>query len=131
VKASIASMDPNGHRCQAVTVNGKPCGAPPRPSGFCFLHDPALGSERARARRAGGRSSKTPHSDAVPPAEVHDIAGALKLLDYTLAELLIFPNSIIRVRALISLVGAYANIITAGELEDRVKALEQAMAAKA
>lgn len=123
---SIAS----NHRCQAETVNGMPCRAAAGPSGYCFLHDPALASERARARRAGGRASKTPHSDAQPPAEVHDIAGALKLLDYTLAELLVFDNSIIRVRALIALVAAYANVITAGELEERVKVLEAAMADK-
>jgi hypothetical protein len=120
----------SNHRCRAVTVNGRPCRAAAGASGYCFLHDPALASERAQARRAGGRASKTPHSDAQAPSEVHDIAGALKLLDYTLGELLVFDNSLLRVRALIALAGAYSSLLSAGELEERVKVIEAALAAR-
>ncbi len=42
-------------RCKELTKRGKPCKAPVQPSGYCFMHDPALLQQRNAARSQGGR----------------------------------------------------------------------------
>jgi hypothetical protein len=44
-------------RCKAQTTNGAPCSAQPvRDDGYCYWHSPSTASERAEARRRGGRA---------------------------------------------------------------------------
>jgi hypothetical protein len=118
--------------CQAKTAAGDKCQAPATATGFCFVHDPTRGAERAAARKAGGRARHTPHSDAaLPPAQIRDLPGVLLLLDYTAGELMVMPNSLQRARALIALAAAYVSALSVGELEERLAALEAAEKARA
>jgi hypothetical protein len=64
----------------------------------------------------------------LPPATIRDLPGVLALLDYCAAELVAADNSITRAKALITLAGAYTEAIRTGELEQRLAALEAALA---
>lgn len=118
-------------KCQAKKSNGQPCRMAPGASGFCFIHDPATAAARAAAQRAGGLAQKTPHSEgAQPPAQIRTVADVLALLDYATAEAAVMDNSVLRGRLLVQLATAYAAVITTGDIEARLAALE-ALRAKA
>ena len=115
-------------RCKGTKGEGKyPCNAVPGASGYCFMHDPDRGAERAAARRRGGRGRHTPHSDAaLPSTEIRTLDDVRGLLGYALAEALVGDNSIQRTRALVAIAGAFVEAIKVGELEQRLAALEAA-----
>jgi hypothetical protein len=118
--------------CKGPTTSGKACGAFPGPSGWRWVHDPARGAERAAARRAGGWARHTRHSDApMPPATLNTLADARAILAYALAEALVGDNSIQRGRLLVAIAQAGIEAWKIGELETRLLAIEQALAAKA
>ena len=107
----------------------KTCKAPPGKSGYCFMHDPERAAERKAARVAGGQARHTPHSDAAkPPAQVRTLTDVLALLDYATAEAVIMENSVLRGRLLVQLAGAYTEAIKTGAFEERLAALEAALA---
>lgn len=113
--------------CQAVLKNGRSCGAHAlRGSQFCYMHDPGRAGERAAARKLGGlrRGSHAGDTDSLPE-KVRTIENVLSLLDYTRQELTACDNGIPRARALIQLSGAYLQALEVGEVEERIKALEE------
>lgn len=115
-------------QCQAKTKAGKPCrAAAVKDSKFCMIHAPHLGAKRAQARRRGGQTHRTPHSDRTLPAQVRTLDQAREILEYTLAEILPHENSIARARVLIALFDSFVKAIEIGELEQRLAALEQAL----
>src|SRR4051812_41625149 len=59
-------------RCKARKRDGSPCRMLPRPSGYCFAHDPSLAEARAEGKRRGGRVSGN-RSSRVLPADTPDI----------------------------------------------------------
>jgi hypothetical protein len=114
-------------RCRGKTAAGQPCGMKPTASGFCFNHDPARAADRARARRRGGETHRTPHAgnpDSIP-SDIQTIQDARHILNYVLLELLAADNSIPRNRALLALFDSFVKSLEIGELEDRIAALEQ------
>jgi hypothetical protein len=116
--------------CKAITANGQPCRAQALKSGrFCFVHDPAQGAARAKARRRGGERRRVEHAgdSSKIPVQVHTVSDARAILDYTLSEALPLENSIQRGRLLIALVDAYLRALEIGELEQRVQQLEKEM----
>lgn len=118
-------MTSKARACKARTASGKPCDAPASASGFCWIHDPARGAERAAARRAGGRARHTPHSDSPRPAsDVRTVDDVRGLLSYALAECLEGDNSIARGRLLVAIAGAFLEAFKVGEFEQRLAALE-------
>ena len=113
--------------CQARTASGDPCRMSAlAESDFCFSHDPAIATERARARKLGGRNRHTPHvgDPESIPAKIETIRDAGAILSYTLAELLAHENSIPRARALLAIFDSFVKAIEIGELEQRIAALE-------
>lgn len=119
-------------RCKGTNVAGEPCRAYGGAHGYCFMHDAAKGSERAAARRNGGRATKKPHgADAslLPPA-IRTMDGVFALLNYTLKESIVLDNSIQRGRLLISIAHGYIEALKVGELENRLEALENALKLK-
>mgnify|MGYP003377504005 FL=1 len=113
--------------CQATTKQGRVCGAHALAgSGYCFMHAPERAAERASARRLGGmrRGSHAGDTSSIPH-QVKTVEGVLSLLDYVLAELAALDNGIPRARALIALAGGYLQALEVGEVEERLKALEE------
>lgn len=115
--------------CKAKRKDGTPCPNAAQESGWCFTHDPAKGAERAAARKKGGQRRRVGHAaeSGNLPGEIKTLAGVLALLDYTLRETIPLENSVQRTRALVSIATAFVSVLQAGELEQRVAAIEAAL----
>jgi len=117
-------------RCQAITKGGKPCEAPALAgSTFCWHHDPARAADRAQARSKGGKAR---HGRAIrhimddaPPAALQTPEDALCVLEHALAVALALEPSYRQVQALVSVALAAVKVHEAGELSQRIMALEQ------
>ena len=116
-------------QCQEKNKRGEPCSASANETGFCFTHDATKGKERAIARRKGGLQRITPHvADAsIVPTRIRSIEDAMIILDYTLQESLVLPNSIQRGRLLVSIAHGFIEALKIGEMEQRLEAIENAM----
>src|SRR4051794_21832864 len=106
-------------KCNAKNERGADCNAFAGAGGYCFMHDPSTGQERALARRSGGLSTRKPHNaDAsLVPADVRTIEGVFALLNYAMQETLILDNSVARGRLLVSLAHGFIEALKVGELE--------------
>ena len=114
-------------KCKAINKDGSPCKSYAMASSqFCFHHDPAQGAARATARKKGGYANKTPHSGTKAPARVRTMDDVMSLIDYALAETLILSNTLERGRLLVSIIGSYTSAIQVGDLEERLRNLEEA-----
>lgn len=114
-------------RCAATTRAGGRCQAHPGRDGFCVFHSPTHAEARAIGHRLGGERHRVPHAgdaDALPK-KIRTLEDVLGLLDYGVAEMLPMENSGERGRLIVALAHAYSEAIKAGELEQRVAALEQ------
>jgi hypothetical protein len=113
-------------QCKGTTRKGTQCPNHSGADGFCFVHSPNRAKERAEARKRGGQNRATPHvADAgTIPAEIKTVADVLKVLQYTLIELIAQPNGVIRARALIACALGFLKALEVGELEKRLEAVE-------
>lgn len=108
--------------CQATNQKGKPCEAAPltgRP--YCFAHDPEAAEARDTARRRGGEHSRRRPVELVELRSAEDVRAALERI---LAETLALKNSVRRNRAAGYLLSILLKAVEAGELEERIAALE-------
>jgi len=115
-------------QCRARIRSGEPCRIPAlKGSKFCFTHDPASGRKRAAARKLGGQNRRVSHHGdaAMIPGEVKTLEDANKILAYVLAEVIPMENSIARARLLLALYDSFLKSFEIGELENRIRALEQ------
>lgn len=115
-------------KCRAKTSAGEPCKMSPlKGSNYCFTHAPEVGAARAMARKRGGQRRRVEHAGDpfTLPETFVTVQDANKLLDYTLAEVLPMENSIARARILLAIHESYLRSIEIGELEQRIKALEE------
>jgi hypothetical protein len=120
-------------KCKAKTRTGKPCRMRPlKGSDFCFNHSPEAAAQRAAARKRGGeaRHNERAGDPAAIPQQINSIQDARRILDFVKDELLVLDNTIARNRALIALHDSIAKSIEIGELEERLKALEERFNAK-
>ncbi len=112
-------------RCEASRRDGSPCAALARPGkAFCFAHDPDAAATRQAAREKGGRNSATVVRlrGLIPPRllPVFDrLESALQRTDEGTLE----PR---RATAMAALARAMVAVLTAGELEERLRRLEEA-----
>ena len=117
-------------RCTFPMPDGRPCRAAPlHDEPFCFAHSPEKAEEAAEARRLGGlrrRREKT-LMGAYAFAGLGSIAAIRRILEIAAVDALGLENSIARVRALVAAALAAAKLLEAGELEDRLTALEAAV----
>jgi hypothetical protein len=110
------------HPCRATRRDGQPCQAPALADGLCFAHTPSQAAARAAGQAKGGRhrASVVRLRGLVPPrlivvyeqletalGEVHD--GELE------------PRAAV---AMAALARAMVAVLTAGETEERLRALE-------
>ena len=116
--------------CSARNENGEPCRqAPLRGSDCCFWHSPDHAEEAAEARRLGGlrrRREKTT-SGAYEFDGLGDTGSIRRLLEIGVLDTLDLENSIARSRTLAYLAQVALRALQAGELEERVQSLEDAM----
>jgi len=119
--------------CKATTKDGKPCQAPcVNGSEFCFWHDPGHAEERAAARRRGGHAR---HGRTLSLGERVDdgdrqfrtLDDMVALLEVAIRATLTLENSISRNRCLGYLARCWSDVYETGELEQRLRILEEAM----
>lgn len=113
-------------QCKAKTKAGVQCSNGGGESGYCFVHNPAEAVKRASARKRGGvhRAAQHGGDSTTIPDDVKSVADVLKVLQYTLQELIVQPNGVIRARALISCAMGFLKALEVGELETRLEQVE-------
>lgn len=111
-------------RCSGTRLDGLPCQAQALPGGvFCFVHAPDLADKRDQARRQGGQA----HSNAarlrglVPPR----LLGVYDKLEAALEEVHDGTLDPKQATAMASLGRALVAVLTAGEMEERLRKLEE------
>ncbi len=110
--------------CRGIRTDGQPCATQVVGDGpYCFGHDPALAAKRHEARRRGGQNRATAKrlSKLMPVRLVPVFARLEQALEETHAGTL-DPK---QAQVLASLARALVAVLTAGELEERVRRLEQ------
>jgi hypothetical protein len=111
-------------RCTSIRRDGLPCTARAGPSGYCIGHAPGA----LEARRKGGRkASRAERAGKLLPARLQPV---VSLLEDALGEVHRGELEPRAASAMASLAGALVRIITAGELEERLRALEARGAGK-
>lgn len=110
-------------KCQAKTTSGRDCRAWAGTSGYCFQHDPDRATERARARRKGGRASAALR--ALGPVEISAVGDWLPVLVAVANDVLgSEKRPCQRARAICQIAKTYYELSVASELEARIEALE-------
>ena len=109
-------------RCVSTRRDGAPCTAQAGASGYCIGHDPG-------ARRKGGHAtSRAERAGKLLPARLQPM---VSLLEDALGEVHRGELNPRAASAMASLAGALVRAITAGELEERLRVLEDRGAGKA
>src|SRR5215207_6658010 len=116
--------------CRGLNQQHEACRqAPLRDDDFCFWHSPDHQAEATEARRLGGLRRR--REGALSGAyELESLASTLelrRLLEIAAFDALGPENSVARVRAITAIVQVGARLLEAGEIEERVTALEAAM----
>jgi hypothetical protein len=114
--------------CRFQKDNGEPCRATPmRGEEYCFWHHPEHAEEAAEARRLGGlrRRRERVTQGAYDFAGLQSVADIRRLLEIAVVDTLGLESSIARSRALAYLAQMALKALEVGELEERVRALEQ------
>ena len=110
-------------RCSERRRDGQPCKALVlSDSPYCFAHDPERDAERVEARRKGGRNSAgiIRMRGLVPPR----LVPVYETLERALAQVHDGTLEARRASAMAGLARAMVAVLTAGELEERVRQLE-------
>lgn len=114
----------DGKRCRAYAQEG---------SKYCFMHDPAKSSDRRKAQKQGGRARTATLAKAVLPKDTPDIS-----LSTPQEIQQLIASTINQVRRgeiapqIANAVGYLVNIgikaIETGDIEERLKRIEEALA---
>ncbi len=118
-------MEPEGkHLCNSKKVNGETCGGNAGPDGFCFAHSPALASKHAEVSKIGGRNkSNAIRAQKLMPSRLVPV---FVMMEGVLAD--IYNGKITdykKAQTIAQVARALVAIFTAGELEERIRALEE------
>lgn len=104
--------------CTALRKDGRPCTAPAAKDGLCVGHQP----EASAARSKGGRNSaKAARLSKLIPPRLIPVFDRLEEALTQVHEGELDPRV---ATAMASLAGAMVRVLTAGELEERVRVLE-------
>lgn len=107
----------NGARCEAFAVIG---------SVYCLTHDPKRAQERRARNRAGGLARIAPKATNGKSAPViSSVADCLQLLNDVISDLWVLENSVPRARGLLAASDAGLRVLDAGNLAERIAALEE------
>jgi hypothetical protein len=110
-------------RCRAVRSDGQPCRAAAGPSGFCIGHHP---NADANHRKGGHATRKSEQALRLLPARLRPVAD---LLEQALGEVYRGELEPKVASAMASLAAALCRIVQAGEVEERLRSIEQALKA--
>jgi hypothetical protein len=116
-----------GRTCTLVKDDGDRCHAPAvGDSPFCFWHDPDHSDEAAEARRLGGlrRRRERTVAGAYALEGLHTVEQVRRLLEIVILDTLGLENSVARSRTIAYLALALLKTFEAGELQQRLAALE-------
>lgn len=114
-------------QCLVTMPDGRPCRAgPQRDRPFCFSHDPEREAAATEARRLGGQRRKRERTItlAYDLPGLDSVAGIRRLLEIVVTDGLGLQNGVARLRVLVAVATSAAKLLEAGELEDRLAALE-------
>ena len=113
----------NPKRCLALRKDGQPCTAIAVRDNYCFGHAPDLEAKRREARRRGGaNTSRVARAKRLLPARLRPVA---ELLEKALGEVHDGNLDPRVASAMASLAGALVRVVSSGELEERVRQLEE------
>ena len=114
-------------RCTATTKAGKPCSAQARPGRpFCLWHDPAAEQERRHnAQRGGAARSSIARLKRGLPMELLSISDVQGVLGAVLRDLLDGKLDPPVANSAAGVARAFAALATAGDLEERLRRLEE------
>ena len=114
----------NGNKCGAFAMNG---------SEFCFFHDPTKAEERRIAGQKGGKRSRIPSTKVLPEdtpdVKIKTIGDVEELISETISQVRrgdLAPNVS---NAITQLVNSWIKIREIGEMEERMRRLEEAVEA--
>ncbi len=109
--------------CSATRRDGLPCRGIAYKGGFCMAHDPALANKRREAARLGGKGKAriARLGKLVPPR----LIAVYDHLEEALGQVHKGELSPQQATAMASLAGAMVRVLTSGELEERVRRLEE------
>ena len=112
-------------RCQAKRKDGQPCTQPAGSSGYCWAHDPAYQQARLAGARKGGKNKSTAIRLAkLVPADLRAVFTRLEAaLNATNAGDL--EPKIANAMANVS--RAMVAVIQAGEMEERLREIEETL----
>src|SRR5437867_3651089 len=108
--------------CSALRKNGAACSARPTRSGLCFVHDPALQAKRADARRLGGTNSS--HKNRLGQTLPLRLRPVFEELIEALRQVHEGRLSATCGQAMASLASAAVRTFASGQIEERVRSLE-------
>jgi hypothetical protein len=114
--------------CRFQKDNGEPCRATPmRGEEYCFWHHPEHAEEAAEARRLGGlrRRKERITQGAYDFEGLQSVTQIRRLLEVAVVDTLSLESSIARSRALAYLAQTALKALEVGELEERLRVLEQ------
>jgi len=109
-------------RCKSKTRTGEPCRGFAIKDGYCFSHSPALEKKRLEARARGGKNSARAArlKRLVPPR----LIPVYERLETALIEVHGGKLESKQATAMAALARAMVAVLTSGELEERVRGLE-------
>lgn len=109
-------------RCKSKTHAGEPCRGVAMQDGYCFSHSPALEKKRLEARAKGGKNSARAARlrRLVPPR----LIPVFDKLETALEEVYTGKLETKQATAMAALARAMVAVLTSGELEERVRGLE-------
>lgn len=112
--------------CRGTRTDGEPCGSQiVSESGYCFAHDDTKAEERTQARRRGGHaSSAISRTRRLAPTALRDTYTSLEA---ALSEVHDGGLSPARASAMASVARAMVFVLQSGELEERVRAIEEGL----
>ena len=117
--------------CAHEMADGRQCAAPPLRGGeLCFWHEPKVSEDLADAQRLGGvrRKREQTVAAAYDVAGLDSVGAIRRVILIAVLDTLGLENSLARNRTLISGGLAAAKLLETGELEERIAALEAAVA---
>ncbi len=119
-----------GKTCAATRDDGEPCNARPlRDEVYCFMHSPDHVEEVAEARRLGGHRRRRERviSDVYDFEGLASVTQIRRLVEVAVLDTLGLENSVARARTLGALAQTATKLLEAGEFENRLRLLEQAL----
>jgi hypothetical protein len=109
--------------CPATRRDGQPCRGIANSSGFCMAHDPTLADKRREAARLGGKGkARIARLGKLMPPRLVSVYDHLEEALGQVHKGELDPRV---ATAMAALAGAMVRVLTSGELEERVRRLEE------